>query len=786
MFLNVIFLCSRMYRCYLWPCEPVGQLPSDSIRNRGKHMSRREEIAELEAHLEEILEAIRQFGPIDSSSQRKRAQKLIEHAEFMNLQYQLLLAAEEADAEERERIAEEERREAQRQQAVKAERAAAARRAEQEQIAAENRLAAERRARRLEEEAASKREAQRAEQERLEKRLADEQAARQRAEAAAVAKRAAELESLRRKKEAEKEAERQRLRDQEEADRQRRIAAREAERHRIRMARQEEREAEKMAAAAQRAEAMREKARLEREVAEIAQRRQELEREKARLAEEEARLHQARIPETASPMPKAPPAEIPPEPDDTSPYPTTGPALLRWRRQQNFTESQAASYLGVSRASIYQNERRPDSLGDKILEAFRTRQAGAATDQPPEPAEGPPFQILLGASEASPQYGILGETNGKTVAIDLNQPHVISLFGVQGGGKSYTLGSLVELATLPLSQLNRLPQPYATVIFHYSASMDYAPEFTSMAHENTEEDQLKILKERYGAEPKALADIVMLVPADKLEERRLEYPNIQVKPLKFSSSELQINHWRFLMGTVGNNALYVQQIGRLLKQLRNELSLDKLRSALQSTPLSDPVRDMARQRLELAADFIADGEDLGSLLRPGRLLIVDLRDEFIEKDQAMGLFLVMLQLFGDQSFQGRPLQKLVVLDEAHKYIKNPDLVTGLIELVREMRHKELSLLVASQDPPSVPQALIELSTEILLHRFNSPSWLRHIQKANAALAGLTPEQLAQLSTGEAWVWSGKSTDPAFSKGAQKVLCRPRASRHGGATRTAVR
>lgn len=748
-------------------------------------MSRREEIAEVEAQLKELNEEFEQIDAFTYLLQKERVQEMLKYGELLAVQYRLLLAAEEAEAEERERIAEEERREAQHQQALKAERAAAARRAEQEQIAAENRLAAERRARRLEEEAASKREAQRAEQERLEKRLADEQAARERAEAAAVAKRAAELESLRRKKEAEKEAERQRLRDQEEAERQRRIAAREAERHRIRMARQEEREAEKAAAAAQRAEAMREKARLEREAAALTQRRQELEQEKTRLAEEEARLREARTPKTTSPMPEAPPAELPPETDDSSPYPTTGPALQRWRRRQNFTESQAASYLGVSRASIYQNERRPDSLGDKILEAFRRKQLGSSAEGPVEPAEGPPLQILLGATEASPQYGILGEATGKTVALDLNQPQVISLFGVQGGGKSYTLGNLIELATLPLPQLNRLPQPFATVIFHYSTSMDYAPEFTSMGEENTKEDQLKILQERYGAAPKALSDIVMLVPHDKIEERRMEYPNIQVKPLKFSSSELQISHWRFLMGTQGNNAIYVQQIGRILKQLRNELSLDKLRSALQNVPLSDPIRDLARQRLELAAEFIDDGEDLGALLRPGRLLIVDLRDEFIERDQAMGLFLVMLQLFGDQSFQGRPLQKLVVFDEAHKYIKNPELVSGLVELVREMRHKELSILVASQDPPSVPLALIELSTAILLHRFNSPSWLKHLQKANAALGSLTPEQLAQLPTGEAWVWSGKSTDPAFSKGVQKVTCRPRVSRHGGATRTAV-
>jgi DNA phosphorothioation-dependent restriction protein DptH len=105
----------------------------------------------------------------------------------------------------------------------------------------------------------------------------------------------------------------------------------------------------------------------------------------------------------------------------------------------------------------------------------------------------------------------------------------------------------------------------------------------------------------------------------------------------------------------------------------------------------------------------------------------------IEKDEALGLFVVLLQLFGDATFDGKSFNKLVVFDEAHKYIGNPDLVDGLVSVVREMRHKGTSILVASQDPPSVPISLIELSSQILLHRFNSPGWLKHIQKANAAL-----------------------------------------------------
>ena len=138
------------------------------------------------------------------------------------------------------------------------------------------------------------------------------------------------------------------------------------------------------------------------------------------------------------------------------------------------------------------------------------------------------------------------------------------------------------------------------------------------------------------------------------------------------------------------------------------------------------------------------------------------------------------------SYNGGSFNKLVVFDEAHKYVKNPELVGGLVESVREMRHKGMTILVASQDPPSVPLPLIELSSQIILHRFNSPGWLKHIQKANAALSGLTPEQMANLQSGEAYLWSGKATDDGFSKGAKKLKCRPRVTQHGGGTKLAVR
>lgn len=397
----------------------------------------------------------------------------------------------------------------------------------------------------------------------------------------------------------------------------------------------------------------------------------------------------------------------------------------------------------------------------------------------------PAHDIVLGVTQPSPQFGLLGEAAGRKVALDLNQTHTISLFGVQGGGKSYTLGSIVEMACMPIAGVNVLPRPLAAIIFHYSTTLDYKPEFTSMVAPNTDDAQIRLLRDRFGVQPQGLKDVVILAPAAKVAERSAEYPGLKVLPIAFKSSELKAAHWKFLMGAVGSQSMYIRQVGLIMKKLRDELTLEGLRKGIDDSALSDHLKELALLRLRFAEEYVNDQRDITSVLRPGRLVIVDLRDELVEKDEALGLFVVLLQMFAETTYEGRPFNKLVVFDEAHKYIDSPDLVAGLVEVVREMRHKGTSILVASQDPPSVPASLIELSSQVILHKFNSPSWLKHIQKANAALEGLTPAKLAALGPGEAYVWSSKSTDDAFTRDAIKVRCRPRVTQHGGATKTAV-
>lgn len=399
----------------------------------------------------------------------------------------------------------------------------------------------------------------------------------------------------------------------------------------------------------------------------------------------------------------------------------------------------------------------------------------------------PAFEVFLGDNYPSPQYGILGKSGNRTVALDLNGCNTISVFGVQGGGKSYTVGTIAEMALQPVPAINQLPSPLATVIFHYNESQDYAPEFVSMVEANSKGLEIERLAEEYGAKPTALQDVLLLTTPDKLSERKREFPSVVVEPIYFHSSELGIKDWKFLMGALSNQSMYLTQMTMIMRKYRSELTLNNLRRGIEDSGLSQSQKDLALMRLSFASQFINDNYHLSEKLKPGRLIIVDVRDELIEQDEALGLFVVMLNIFANVSeANGNSFNKLIIFDEAHKYMSNPELTGNIVEVVRQMRHQGVSVVIASQDPLSLPNAIIELSSVMILHRFNAPNWIRHIQKSQTALGELVPAQLGALATGEAYVWANKATEPSFTNRAVKIRCRPRVTLHGGNTKTAVR
>lgn len=402
----------------------------------------------------------------------------------------------------------------------------------------------------------------------------------------------------------------------------------------------------------------------------------------------------------------------------------------------------------------------------------------------------PAYDVMLGATSKTPQFGILGHTDvkdgGDKIAVDLNGCNTISLFGVQGSGKSYTLGSLVEMAATEVQNINCLPVPLGVVVFHYHKNDTYEPEQACATEPNDNQPEVARLLREYGARPMGLRDVVILTPEAKVPERQQEFPDAMVRPLRFGSAEIGPEGWKFLLGACGNKSLYVLQMISMLRQHRGKLSVEELRESIRMAGFEPTIQKLAEERVDLAAPYIDDETSLESLLRPGRMVIVDLRDEWIEKEEALGLFVVMLRIFGRTMFRGERFSKLIVFDEAHKYISDSNLIGEVVECIRQIRHEQNTIVIASQDPISVPRSVVELTTILVLHRMTSPQWTRHLQGTTAPLKKLDCGLLARLAPGEALVWAQRSTDERFTTGPRLVRVRPRFTKHGGGTRTAVR
>jgi hypothetical protein len=130
------------------------------------------------------------------------------------------------------------------------------------------------------------------------------------------------------------------------------------------------------------------------------------------------------------------------------------------------------------------------------------------------------------------------------------------------------------------------------------------------------------------------------------------------------------------MGATGSDSFYLQLLNDVMRlcRARANLTLDGIRAGIEDSSMTPTQRSLAMTRLEFAARFIDDGASLRSVLQPGRVVIVDVRDEFIEKEQALGLFVTMLNVFAGAGMGEESFNKLIVFDEAHKYMAGGPLI----------------------------------------------------------------------------------------------------------------
>ncbi|MDW8281761.1 MAG: hypothetical protein RMK29_08630, partial [Myxococcales bacterium] len=372
------------------------------------------------------------------------------------------------------------------------------------------------------------------------------------------------------------------------------------------------------------------------------------------------------------------------------------------------------------------------------------------------PAVPLPDPLLLGTSGPTPQYGTLGRLRPgrQRVGLSLNEPFCLSTFSVPGGGKSYLLASVLEMALAPLPGLSRLVRPLCGIAFHCHGSLGYEPELLAAVQPNQHPREALDLMEGYGTLPRGLADVVLLVPPAQVRAMRQRHPHLRVFPILFSPDELGSDGWKVLLGLndEGDERLHARLLRQALGTLRQGLSLPALQALVGSQQLPEAARRALELRLRLVQPYLAEGAPIRRLLRPGRLLLIDVRDAWVPRSEALSLVALLTSVLGRRD-EGRDFPLLLCFDEAHRYTGDRAMRAELERLVRERRHLDASVILSSQDPLSLPPTLLALSDILAIGQVQSEEWLQRVARANAALRFLRPAHTARLGRGRMILWS---------------------------------
>ncbi|KAG6832927.1 hypothetical protein H0H92_004811 [Tricholoma furcatifolium] len=323
-----------------------------------------------------------------------------------------------------------------------------------------------------------------------------------------------------------------------------------------------------------------------------------------------------------------------------------------------------------------------------------------------------------------------------------------------GSGKSHTVSVMLENMTVAcFPPIGSLTKPLSTLVLHFGegGSGSLPCEAAWLA-----------IPSIPGITPPEVR--VYVSPSSINTMRALYAPlgsNIVVKPLTFSESDLDAEAF-FSMMSVGSSEtppLYIQVIRTILRGLGENFTYNAFMRELDVHKKSfNPAQISGlQQRMSLLNSFLEKPKKStkgSSRFAAGKMTIIDLSDPFIDSSSACGLFDIVTRLFVRSNVD---TGKVLVVDEAHKYLSSNDgssgLTASLTKLIRQQRHLSMRVIISTQEPTAVPRTLIDLCNIVLLHRFSSPSWWEYLVKHVAAdFEGSDAfDKVVKLQTGEAIV-----------------------------------
>ncbi|KAG8816895.1 hypothetical protein FRC19_011719 [Serendipita sp. 401] len=396
---------------------------------------------------------------------------------------------------------------------------------------------------------------------------------------------------------------------------------------------------------------------------------------------------------------------------------------------------------------------------------------------------------LLGKVLSVHGEGLPSRLQDPRLYMNIDAPSSGLVCGVQGSGKSHTVSCIMESSLIVDRRIGNLPAPLSTIVFHYDEENGGRP------------CEAAFLSELKAGGGMAFKKVVVLVSPSNLQTRKRVYSGlkyVKVKALKIAEKDLNSSRMLSMMGAdnLETVPLYLHRALSILREMGSDgFNYGEFRKRLSEQEFNGSQTAMLQLRLDLLDSFLCgDGSNLTSFFKPGRLIVIDLSDPFVDGTTAAMLFDICLGLFIEWKTN---TGKLIVLDEAHKYLTNADanrFTKSICSIIRQQRHLAARVVVSTQEPTVVPSSVLDLLSWIICHRFSSPSWVKHL--AHHVCAGqqmkdteANPEwgeRVMPLKTGQALLFSPASLFVSktgllvtLSLGYAVIKSRPRLTRDGG-------
>ncbi|KAG1825175.1 hypothetical protein EV424DRAFT_1320312, partial [Suillus variegatus] len=273
--------------------------------------------------------------------------------------------------------------------------------------------------------------------------------------------------------------------------------------------------------------------------------------------------------------------------------------------------------------------------------------------------------------------------------VNTNMPFTAVVCGVQGSGKSHTVSVLENMLIPKLQEIGSLQQSLAGLVLHFGeGGVGSLPSEAAWVGIPSTEG-VRMPKVRVFMSKSSLNTMKSIYA--------LLGKNVEVVSLLFNETELDAQAFLSMMavGSSDSAPLYIQIVLSILRDLGDSFSYKLFMDRLDKEKKSFNPAQVAslEQRLALLNSFMVStspqpatfGSKTYANISGSRT--IDLSDPFIDTGSVCGLFEIITRLFMRAEVE---TGKVLVVDEAHKYLSINRGVSGLtkaiLTLTREQRH----------------------------------------------------------------------------------------------------